>query len=194
MDNNYQNNGMNNPNENMNTQNQNTNETQPQAGAFTQQYAQDQAFGTANENAAENATMNGDAPQGEPVPEKPKKKKGIPLWLSRSIFAVVIAAIAVGGGYAGASMAYQNVERIVVDRVTTTVTSDGTSETATSASSALSATEIAAKTEPSVVSITTERMTTSSYWFGSQVESGAGSGVIITGWIYPDLRPRNRRC
>ena len=41
----------------------------------------------------------------------------MPLWLNRTIFAVLIAALAVGGGYAGTSLAYQQVDRVVVQRV-----------------------------------------------------------------------------
>ena len=45
---------------------------------------------------------------------------------------------------------------------------------------ALSGTEVAAKISPSVVSITTEQMEVGQFWFGPQVVSGAGSGVIIS--------------
>ena len=56
---------------------------------------------------------------------------------------------------------------------------------------ALSGTEVAAKISPSVVSITTEQMEVGQFWFGPQVVSGAGSGVIISedGYILTDLRP-----
>lgn len=168
MDNNYQNN-MNTPTNNESQQN-----AAPQAGAFTQQYqANGQNTGSA-QNDPQGAPVNG-APETEPKQPKPKKK--MPLWLTRTIFAVVIAALAVGGGYTGASLAYQKVDRVVVERVTT---SDSASTSAATTDGSLTAVDIAAKTEPSVVSITTERMTTSSYWFGSQVESGAGSGVVIS--------------
>lgn len=52
--------------------------------------------------------------------------------------------------------------------------------TPTSASSAKDASSIASKMSQSVVAITTEEMTTSNFWYGSQVSSGAGSGVIMS--------------
>ena len=110
------------------------------------------------------------------APQTPKKKKNL-RGLGACLFAVLVAALAVGGGYLGSTLAYQNVDRVVVQRVETTA--DG-STSAASEDGALTSAEIAAKTEPSVVAITTERMTTSNFWFGSQVESGAGSGVIIS--------------
>ncbi len=163
MDNNYQNNNAT-PSEN--------NGTQSQAGAYTQQYQAQENNPSFQSQTPENGN------ESQPAGSGSKKSRGkMPLWLSRTIFAIVIAALAVGGGYTGATMAYQKVDRVVVERVTT---SDSASTSAASEDGALTAVEIAAKTEPSVVSITTERMTTSSYWFGSQVESGAGSGVIIS--------------
>ena len=48
------------------------------------------------------------------------------------------------------------------------------------ATAALTSAQVAAKVESSVVAITTEHMTTSNYWFGNYVTSGAGSGVIIS--------------
>jgi serine protease Do len=111
-----------------------------------------------------------------------KKKKKMPVWATRCILGVLICAIAFGGGYAGASLAYQNVDRVVVERVTTTTTADSGSSTTIAAStdSTLSSIEVAAKTEPSVVAIMTEQMTTSSFWYGQQVSSGAGSGIVIS--------------
>lgn len=114
---------------------------------------------------------------GTEIPPQPPKKKRNMRWLGGCLFAVLIAALAVGGGYLGSSLAYQQVDRVVVQRVETT---EGGSTSAAAEDGALTSAEIAAKTEPSVVAITTERMTTSNFWFGSQVESGAGSGVIIS--------------
>ena len=137
-----------------------------------------------NENAADNQfnqppvqpDIFPPADGSEIPPQQPKKKKNM-RWLGSCLFAVLIAALAVGGGYLGSTLAYQQVDRIVVQRVETT---ENGSTSAASEDGALTSAEIAAKTEPSVVAITTERMTTSNFWFGSQVESGAGSGVIIS--------------
>ena len=42
------------------------------------------------------------------------------------------------------------------------------------------AVEVAKTISPTVVSITTEKMTVNNFWFGPQISSGAGSGVIIS--------------
>lgn len=147
MDNNYQN----------NYQNTNTENTIPQQE--TPPYVQQPDLNNQN---------------GPDLSAKPKKK--MPVWATRCILGVLICAIAFGGGYAGAAMAYQNVERVVVERVTAPAESGSSVSTGT----ALTSQEVAAKTEPSVVAIMTERMTTNNFWFGQQVSSGAGSGVIIS--------------
>lgn len=64
------------------------------------------------------------------------------------------------------------------DVVINTVSS-GSSVAAASESSSDSA-AIAKKISASVVAITTENIQTSSSWFGSQVSSGAGSGVVLS--------------
>ena len=121
-----------------------------------------------------NTQMPQPEPMGEPVQQKPKKK--MPVWATRCILGVLICAIAFGGGYAGASLAYQNVDRVVVERVQAPAEGGGS----TAAAASMTAVEIAAKTDPSVVAIMTEQMTTNNFWFGQQVSSGAGSGVIIS--------------
>ena len=186
MNNNYQNNNFQ-QNENQN-QNQNQNQQagqgfvmQPSPAAGQQGFQDQQNFQNSAPNPDPNAApgMNPDgtpAPENAPAPKKPRKK--MPLWLNRTIFAVLIAALAVGGGYAGTSLAYQQVDRVVVQRVETQ-TGDASSGETTSGT-ALSAEQVAAQCEPSVVAIVTERMTTSNFWYGTQVSSGAGSGVIIS--------------
>ena len=42
------------------------------------------------------------------------------------------------------------------------------------------AVEVAKTISPTVVSITTEKMTVNNFWFGPKISSGAGSGVIIS--------------
>ena len=127
-------------------------------------------------------SFQNDTNTNAPMPQEPvdqsqqKPKQKMPVWVTRCILGVLICAIAFGGGYAGASLAYRNVDRVVVERVQDPA--DGSGSTAAAAS--MTAVEIAAKTEPSVVAIMTERMTTSNFWFGQQVSSGAGSGVIIS--------------
>ncbi len=151
MDNNYQNNYQN------NFQSPNPENTPPQQDIPP--YAQQ---------------MNQNFQNDSGLSAKPKKKK--PVWVTRCILGVLICAIAFGGGYAGASLAYQNVDRIVVERVSAPAESGGSVPAGTS----LTSEEVAAKVEPTVVAIMTEQMTTSNFWFGQQVSSGAGSGVIIS--------------
>lgn len=62
---------------------------------------------------------------------------------------------------------------------TVVTTTSGTSSAET-VSTSKDASNIASKMSQSVVAITTEEMTTNSFWYGSQVSSGAGSGVIIS--------------
>ena len=47
-------------------------------------------------------------------------------------------------------------------------------------SSGTSAVDVVAAISPTVVSITTEKMEVSQFWFGTQISSGAGSGVIVS--------------
>ena len=46
--------------------------------------------------------------------------------------------------------------------------------------SVIPAVEVAKAISPTVVSITTEKMTVNHFWFGPQISGGAGSGVIIS--------------
>lgn len=112
----------------------------------------------------------------EDVPQK--KKKGSGKKIALGALAVVLAAgICFGAGYAGASVA-GNQRRVVIQQVTG---SDASADASgLPAGTALSSEQVAEKVEPSVVAITTEKMTTSNYWFGNYVQSGAGSGVIIS--------------
>lgn len=167
MDNNYQNNNF--------QQNENQNQNQQQGQGFVMQPAPGASDNQQNQQNTQ-PPEGTPTPENAPAPKKPHKK--MPLWLSRTIFAVLIAALAVGGGYAGASLAYQQVDRVVVERVEANP-SDTSGET-TSEDGTMSAEQIASQCEPSVVAIVTERMTTSNFWYGNQVSSGAGSGVIIS--------------
>lgn len=112
----------------------------------------------------------------EDVPQKKKKGSGKKIALG-ALAVVLSAGICFGAGYAGASVA-GNQRRVIIQQVTgSTASSDGS---ALPAGTALSSEQVAEKVEPSVVAITTEKMTTNNYWFGSYVQSGAGSGVIIS--------------
>ena len=109
-----------------------------------------------------------------PRPKKPVNGKKI---LTGVLCLVLAGAVGFGGGYLGATVAGGG-SRVVYQ----TVQRDASSgDTTGSAASALSLTDVSSIVSPSVVAITTEVMTSSNTWFGGQyVESGAGSGVIMS--------------
>ena len=118
-------------------------------------------------------------------PRKPKKhydgKK-----LARSAAALVLAAaVGFGGGVVGARVGGSN--KVVIQQVTHASSADGSTDStgtslSASASGSLTTAQVAEMVNPSVVVITTEQVVYSQWsWYGqSQVESGAGSGVIIS--------------
>ena len=109
--------------------------------------------------------------------EPPKKKKRGGRWLKPALAVLVAAAVVFGAGYGGVRIAYNGMERVVIREVASgTEGAAGAAGTAT----ALTSEQVADKTVPSVVAIVTEEMTTNNFWFGSQVTSGAGSGVILS--------------
>ena len=121
-------------------------------------------------------------------PEKPrrKKKKFNGGKLVRSAVALVLAAaMGFAGGFVGAK--YGGGSKVVIQQVapSSTSSSSGSDSSITSASasgSSLTTEQVADLVSPSVVVITTEQVVYSQWsWYGqSQVESGAGSGVIIS--------------
>lgn len=84
------------------------------------------------------------------------------------------ALIALVCGYAGAWAANQSAGKVVIQKVS------GESGGGSSEGEALAATDVAAAISPTVVSITTEQIQYNHFWYGAQVSSGAGSGVIIS--------------
>lgn len=89
------------------------------------------------------------------------------------VMLLLILCVSAAGGIGGAYWYNHTSGGTVV------TTSSGTSD-ATTVSTSKDASNIASKMSQSVVAITTEEMTTSSFWYGSQVSSGAGSGVIMS--------------
>lgn len=87
------------------------------------------------------------------------------------ITGVLIVALGMVGGVSGALIVnhFSNSGAIVT-------TSSGT----TAVKSDKDASAIAQKMSASVVAITTEEIQTNSFWYGDQVSSGAGSGVIMS--------------
>ena len=115
------------------------------------------------------------------APKKPKKNAGKAV---KSIVALVLAA-AMGfmGGFVGARFGGNN--KVIIQQVERSSSSSADSESAaegTTVSSGMTTAQVAKTVSPSVVVITTEQVVYSQWsWYGqSQVESGAGSGVIIS--------------
>ena len=113
----------------------------------------------------------------QPVEEAPKKKRKI-KWGKIALSAVgliLAAAICFSAGYAGVLVANKK-STVIIQQVAPS----GNTAQLPAAEGILTSAQVAAKVESSVVAITTEHMTTSNYWFGNYVTSGAGSGVIIS--------------
>jgi len=113
--------------------------------------------------------------------EKPKKKRRKIKWgkIALSFVGVVLAAaICFSAGYAGVLVANQK-NTVIIQQVAPSG-NGGSVPQLPAADGVLTSAQVAAKVESSVVAITTEHMTTSNYWFGNYVTSGAGSGVIIS--------------
>lgn len=104
-------------------------------------------------------------------PEYIPPKKPVKQWAIKGLALLLVALIAFGGGYAGYMLAQSRSGKVVINQ------SNGSGNTA---AQVVSVSDIAASIEPSVVAITTEQMTTGNFWYGTQVTSGAGSGVIIS--------------
>lgn len=150
-----------------------------QNGANSAQNAQS-AGGPGGAPVPEAAPFSGApaSPQAAPVP--PKKKGGRARRAAACIALVAVCGAAgVGGGYWGAMLARQGAQNGPVIYQAPAPASDGTDLSPTHSAAALSVPEISSKAGPSVVEVTTEAVTTNRF-FGEYVESGAGSGVIIS--------------
>lgn len=151
--------------------------------------------GGANGRNGANAADSGNAP-GTPRAEydttdmwgmpaaAPQRKKGGAFKRAAACAALVAVcgAAGFGGGYWGGLLAKQDAPGgpvIYQAPAPSASASDGTSLSPTYSSGTLSVPEISAKVGPSVVEVTTEAVTTNRF-FGEYVESGAGSGVIIS--------------
>ena len=156
----------------MNTANQYNNEPEPQAAA---------------PDAGSTVPPTEVPPQQPAAPEPPKKKKHHVNGgkVACSAVALVLAAVmGFAGGYVGSQM---NGSKVVIQQVERPASSDSSTDSTGNSISATSGTglstaQVAEMVSPSVVVITTEQVVYSQWsWYGqSQVESGAGSGVIIS--------------
>lgn len=120
------------------------------------------------------------APQQPPMPAK---KKGGRKVLLRVLAGVGVVALGFGGGFGGAVAANRmglTGSQVVVQQVQRSTDTDATTTGSTGGTN-MSVQQIASVVSPSVVAITTEQMSSSQTWFGGYyVQSGAGSGVIIS--------------
>ena len=124
-------------------------------------------------------------PQDAQPPKKKKKFNG--KRVARSAVALVLAAaMGFAGGFVGAKFGGRG--KVVIQQVAPSSTADSASGSdnsitaASSSGSSLTTEQVADLVSPSVVVITTEQVVYSQWsWYGqNQVESGAGSGVIIS--------------
>ena len=124
-------------------------------------------------------------PQDAQPPKKKKKVNG--KRVARSAVALVLAAaMGFAGGFVGAKFGGSG--KVVIQQVapSSTASSSGSADSgitaASSSGSSLTTEQVADLVSPSVVVITTEQVVYSQWsWYGqNQVESGAGSGVIIS--------------
>ena len=124
-------------------------------------------------------------PQDAQPPKKKKKFNG--KRVARSAVALVLAAaMGFAGGFVGAKFGGSG--KVVIQQVAPSSTadsapgSDSSITAASSSGSSLTTEQVADLVSPSVVVITTEQVVYSQWsWYGqNQVESGAGSGVIIS--------------
>ena len=124
-------------------------------------------------------------PQDAQPPKKKNKFNG--KRVARSAVALVLAAaMGFAGGFVGAKFGGSG--KVVIQQVAPSSTADSASGSdssitaASSSGSSLTTEQVADLVSPSVVVITTEQVVYSQWsWYGqNQVESGAGSGVIIS--------------
>ena len=129
-------------------------------------------------NGGYNGYSYSSAPQQPP--KKPRNGKKIALRVLAGVGAVVLGF---GGGFAGAVVASRTGltgNQVVVQQVVRDNADDGATSGSTDGTT-MSVQQIAGLVSPSVVAITTEAMTSSQTWFGGYyVQSGAGSGVVIS--------------
>ncbi|MDD6609948.1 MAG: trypsin-like peptidase domain-containing protein [Subdoligranulum variabile] len=129
-------------------------------------------------NGGYNGYSYASAPQQPPKHEKKKNKV-----LLRVLAGVGVVALGFGGGFGGAiaaSRAGLTGNQVVVQEIQRDTSTDATS-TGSTDGSAMTMQQIASVASPSVVAITTEQMSSSQTWFGGYyVQSGAGSGIIIS--------------
>ena len=151
---------------------------QPDAGFCNTTPADADRYGAPHAESSytfgENPSPFGGTPAG---PEKPRRRFPVGRVLKGAVALVLCAAVGFGGGYVGASFARSS--NPIILQTAPAADSDGSSNTSATATGTTTASAVAAKVLPSVVEVTTEQVTMNAF-LGQYVESGAGSGVIIS--------------
>ena len=132
-------------------------------------------------NGGNGGGYNGYSYASAPQQSPKKQKKHHPVLL-RVLAGVGVVVLGFGSGFGGAILASRTglVGNQVVVQQVQREPSDATNANSTDGTT-MSVQQIASLVSPSVVAITTEQMSGSQTWFGGYyVQSGAGSGVIIS--------------
>lgn len=122
--------------------------------------------------------------EGEPKPVEKDKKKSKKVVKNLAI-GLLIVGLSAGSGAIGAMLAgggetaTEAPAQTAVSTPVVTMPGAQTANTALSSDGGMTYAQVAAKVKPSVVEITTEQTVNGSY-FSQYVQSGAGSGVLIT--------------
>lgn len=122
-----------------------------------------------------NNVMEQQIPRRNKRPDK-ERKQGRRIAMLLALSMMVSGAAGFGGGYLASRM---NQPEDSTSSAAVTASNVSYTQTASTTSGSISVADVAAKTADSVVEITTETVTTNG-WMGQMVESGAGSGVIIS--------------
>ena len=134
--------------------------------------------GNGGNNGGYNGYSYASAPQQPPKQEKKKNKV-----LLRVLAGVGVVVLGFGSGFGGAIVASRTGltgNQVVVQEIQRDTSADA-SNTGSTDGNAMTMQQIAAVASPSVVAITTEQMSSSQTWFGGYyVQSGAGSGIVIS--------------
>ena len=147
---------------------------QPETGASFHSYADPAGPGGPTPPA-------GHTPGAAPNPA-PKRRGGGKKVALRIVAGIGVVVLGFGGGLIGTAAGNAlglGRSQVVVQQVaqSDTVTAENQGS---AGGEEMSLVDISAAVQPSVVAITTEQMVSTNSWFGSYVQSGAGSGVIIS--------------
>ena len=147
---------------------------QPETGASFHSYADPAGPGGPTPPA-------GHTPGAAPNPA-PKRRGGGKKVALRIVAGIGVVVLGFGGGLIGTAAGNAlglGRSQVVVQQVAQSDTATAESQ-GSAGGEEMSLVDISAAVQPSVVAITTEQMVSTNSWFGSYVQSGAGSGVIIS--------------